>query len=266
MADQMSEARPIVGDPDLDPELRACIEQANAAMHVVADAAGRLPQPQEESERQILALGLYGTIIEHYSACLLLGLFSEPRAIPIILRSEYEALVDLDNLAQDRSYHCRIEHANIVQTLKIMSGGPLRKDFQQGRRETYAELSARQAELEFEGKASLSIKKRCKTVDRLNEYEGIYGLLCLDTHNNASALAERHLSEREDGTPIISIFGPYDPERVRMRLNFGLQWLFQAAHIIHSIFGVPAPEIRELAERFERERAKQLVPPAGAGS
>lgn len=148
------QARPLVGDPNLDPELRACIEQANAALHVVADAAGRLPQPQEDSERQILALGLYGTIIEHYSACLMLGLFSEPRAIPIILRSEYEALVDLDNLAVDPSYHCRIEHANIVQTLKIMSGGPLRKDFKQGRRKEYEELSARQAELEILGHRS----------------------------------------------------------------------------------------------------------------
>lgn len=249
------DARPVAGDPNLDPELRACIGRACAAVLVVAGAARRLPQPQQDSMPQILALGLHGTVIEHFSSCILLAQYSEPRAIPIILRSQYEALVDLENLAKDRSYHCRIEHANIVQTLKIMRGGILRKHFQEGRPETYGELSARQAELELEGKASLSLKTRCATVDRLDEYQGIYGLLCLDTHNNASALAERHLSERPDGSPIISIFGPYEPERVRMRLDFGLQWLFEAAHITHSIFGVPAPEVKELGVRFDRERA-----------
>ncbi len=48
-------------------------------------AANRLPQPQPDSERQILTLGLYGIIIEDLSACLLLALFSETHAIPIIL-------------------------------------------------------------------------------------------------------------------------------------------------------------------------------------
>jgi hypothetical protein len=241
--------------PKLDPKLRACIGRANAAMRVVAGAARRLPQPEEDSMPQILALGLHGTIIEHFSSCVLLAQYSEPTAIPIILRSQYEALVDLENLAVDPSYHCRIEHANIVQTLTIMSGDPLQKDFQQGRPETYEELRKRQAELEDEGKASRTIKKRCRAVDRLDEYQGIYALLCLDTHNNASALAERHLSEGPDGSPVISIFGPYEPERVVMRLDFGLRWLFEAANITHQIFGVPAPEVRELAAQFDRERA-----------
>jgi hypothetical protein len=30
----------------------------------------------------------------------------------------------------------------------------------------------------------------------LDEYDGIYGLLCIDTHGNTPALAELHLSEK----------------------------------------------------------------------
>jgi hypothetical protein len=74
---------------------------------------------------QILALGLHGTIIELFSACVLLAQCGEPNSIPIILHSLYEALVDLANLVSDPSYACRIEHANIKQTLNIMRAGPL---------------------------------------------------------------------------------------------------------------------------------------------
>jgi hypothetical protein len=35
----------------------------------------------------------------------------------------------------------------------------------------------------------------------------------------------------------------------------GLGWLFQSAHMIHSAFQIPAPQVEELAARFDRERA-----------
>jgi hypothetical protein len=166
--------------------------------------------------------------------------------------------VDLDNLLHDASYVCRMEHANIKQTLNIMRSGPLREALQKGHREHYDQLTARLAELEDEGKASLKIWQRCKTVGRFDEYESLYALFCLDTHNNASALAERHLSEGEDGRPLISYFSEYDPQSVAMRLDFGLQFLFQSARMIHGAFQVPTPQVEELAERFERERRATL--------
>ena len=77
--------------------------------------------------------------------------------------------MDLDNLVHDASYHCRIEHANLKQTLSIMRSGPLREAFQKGRSEDYDQLAARVAELEDEGKASLKIWQRCKAVGRSDE-------------------------------------------------------------------------------------------------
>lgn len=254
----MSKTHACVGDPDLDPELRTRAEAASAVVPVVLDAAARLPQPREESMPQIYALGLYGSIIEQFSACILLAQFGEPTTIPIILRSMYEALVDLDNLVQDASYACRIEHANIKQTLSIMRSGPLREAFEKGRKEDYDQLTARRTEIEDEGKASLKISKRCEAVGRRDEYDSLYAMFCLDTHNNASALAERHLSEAEDGSPVISFFGKYDPKVVARRLDLGLQFLFQAAHMTHGAFRVPAPEVEALAARFEQERRERI--------
>ena len=246
----------MVGDPNLDSELRARAEAVSDVVPLVLAAAARLPQPHEESMAQLYALGLYGTMVEQLSACVLLALFGEPSTIPIILRSMYEALVDLDNLVHDASYHWRIEHANLKQTLSIMRSGPLREEFQKGRKEDFDQLNARLAELEREGKASLKISKRCKAVGRSDEYDSLYALFCLDTHNNAAALAERHLSESPDGFPTISFFGKYDPKIVSSRLDFGLQFLFQAARFVHGAFHVPAPEVDECAERFQREHSK----------
>jgi hypothetical protein len=49
-------------------------------------------------------------------------------------------------------------------------------------------------------------------VGRLDEYESLYGLFCLDTHNNGAALADRHLSEMPDGVVQISFFGECDQD------------------------------------------------------
>ncbi len=269
MADNVNEPRALLGDPNLDPELRTRVDAASAALHVVLAAAGRLPQPREDSLAQLFALGLYGTILEQFSACVLLAQWGEPTGIPILLRSEYEAMVDLENLVQDPSYACRIEHASIKQTLSIMRSGPLREEFQEGRKDLFAELSARLAEIEDEGKASLKIWQRCAAVGRRDDYDSLYGLFCLDSHNNASALAERHLSEHEDGTPVISVFGPYDARRVATRLDFGLQWVFESADMVHGAFQVPAPQVEELAARFARERRERRADrggPSAAGA
>lgn len=254
MSNNVSEPRAMVGDPTLDSELRACADAASTVVPVVPNAASRLPQPPKDSMAQIYALGLYGSMIEQFSACVLLAQFGEPTTIPIILRSMYEALVDLDNVVHDASYACRIEHANIKQMLSIMRSGPLREALQKGRKADYDQMTARRVEIEDEGKASLKIWQRCAAVERSEEYESLYALFCLDTHNNASALAERHLSESKDGSPLISFFGKYNPKVVASRLDFGLQFLFQAARMTHGAFQVPAPDVEELAEHFERER------------
>jgi Family of unknown function (DUF5677) len=249
----------IVGDPNLDRGLRARAEAASDVVPEVLKAAKQLRHT--DSMAQIYALALHGTIIELFSGCVLMALWNEPTGIPILLRSMYEALVDLDNLVHEAGYHCRIEHANIKQTLSLMRSGPLRDVFLKDRKQDYDQLIARLEELENEGKASLPIWKRCLAVGRIDEYDSLYALFCLETHNNASALAERHVSESDDGAPLVSYFRQQDPQTVANRLDFGLQFLFQAARMVHGAFQVPAPEVEALAAGFEGARAARLGAP-----
>jgi hypothetical protein len=168
----------------------------------------------------------------------------------------YEALVDLDNLVRDAGYVEQIEAANLKQTIKIMKSGPLRKQYQEGRTADFEHFVTKLSALKANGKKPLDIRDRCDRAGRLDEYESLYGLFCLDTHNNASALAERHLSEQPDGKLLISLFGEYDPQSVARRLDFGLGFLLQAAQMIHGAFKVPAPQLDELAAQARRERAR----------
>jgi hypothetical protein len=57
---------------------------------------------------------------------------------------------------------------------------------------------------------------------------------------------------------MISVFGKYDPQTVARRLEVGLGWLLQSARMIHRAFETPAPQLEELAARFERERRARL--------
>jgi hypothetical protein len=113
------------------------------------------------------------------------------------------------------------------------------------------------AELKANDKGPLDISERCKRVGRTDEYQSLYALYCLDTHNNGAALGDRHVSEQADGTVQMSIFGEYDPQVTVMRLDWGLKFLLDSARMIHGAFQMPALEIDSLAARLEAERTKE---------
>lgn len=242
-------ARPIVGDPNIDKALRTRAEELSDVVPVVLEAAAQLRH--EQNLAQHLAIALHCTNIELFSACPLLALYGEPTPIPIILRSMYEALVDLDNLLHDATYVDRMESANLTQMLKFENSAAMSKKDADA-------FKARLAEFVAKKRGPMDLRARCEKVGRGDEYGGIYALFCLDTHNNAAALMERHISERPDGSIMISVFGKYDPQVVVRRLEVGVGWLIQSARMIHSAFQIPAPRVDELADRFDRERKARL--------
>ena len=187
--------------PTLDPQLRATLDYCVESVALVLDEALKLGH--NEGEPQVLALAIYGTVVELFSACVGLAQLNEPTAIPGILRSMYESHVELDNLLHEAGYIEHIYAAGFEQTLKVMESTSLRQAFKDGRKAEYDELSAKLADLKCRGKGPLKIWQRCKRAGRLEEYESLYGLFCLDAHNNMPALAERHISEKPDGGMLI---------------------------------------------------------------
>jgi hypothetical protein len=237
---------------NLDAALKARISAASNGLSIVHHCAGRLRHTGTDA--QIYALALHATVIELFSACILLAEQGRPAAIPVVLRSMYEALVDLDNLLQDSGYVEYLDAANLKQTLKLMNSATLKTELRDRHPEEYESFARRYAELKAAGKTSLSFECRFKKAGRAEEYDSNYALFCLDGHNNGAALADRHLSETQDGIPLVSIFGDYDPTAVAMRLNLGLKFLLQSAHMIHRAFQIGAPEVDEFAHEQDREK------------
>lgn len=237
-------------------ELGSRVEEASQAVATVLGAAKRLPGPAREDDAHLHAVLLYSRITELFSGCVLLADNGEPTAIPIVLRSIYEALVDLDNLLHDANYVGHIQAANYRQSLKIIKSDALRAELAE---KYQAEVNGFRKELDklkAEGKGPLRIIDKCRMADRLPEYDSLYALFCLDAHNNGSALADHSLSELPDGTLQVSFFGEHDPLSVLRRLDLGLAFLLEAAQMMHDAFKVPAPEIDVLVARFDRERPR----------
>jgi hypothetical protein len=200
--------------------------------------------------------------MELFSGSIVLAKAGEPTAIAVLLRPMYEALVDLDNLLHDASYVEHIEAASLKQLLKLLSSAdkknPLLEGFTDSTPAVSQAMIARFTELKAVGKGPIGIEARCRRTGRLAEYESLYALFCLDSHNNSAALADRHISDQPDGIPLVSFFQEPNPCVVARRLELGMGILIQAARMVHGAFRVESEPLEALVERYQRERAERL--------
>lgn len=215
------------------------------------------------SDAQLHALSLYGTTLELFSGCIVLAKAGEPVGIPILLRPMYEALVDLDNLLRNASYVEHLEAANLKQMLKLLSAlsrnNPLLEGFSDETPEQSQAMAVRYEALKAARKRPLTIEERCRRVGRLEEYETLYALYCLDSHNSGAALAERHLTDQPSGVPLVSFFALPEPQTVARRLEFGMGTVMQAGQMVHSAFRTDSDRLEACLTLYRRQRAERLT-------
>jgi hypothetical protein len=213
------------------------------------------------SHAQIHALSLYGSVMEMFSSCIVLAKAGEPMAIPVLLRPMYEALVDLDNLLHDASYVEHIEAANLKQVLKLLTSAnnhnPLLQGFTDDTPAASQAMTARFAELSAAGKRPLRIEERCRRAGRAQEYQSLYALFCLDSHNNSAALADRHLTDQPNGVPLVSFFQKPNPCAVARRLEIGMDILLQCGRMVHGAFRVTSDLLEVLVNQYQRARTER---------
>jgi hypothetical protein len=232
-------------DPIISQQLTFAHHTIEVMLRCVAVLQFQTPAPQ-------LAIALHGTVIELFSGCVALVECERLSAIPIVLRSLFEAVVDLDNLLQNPTYIEHMEAADLRQrkelliqgrTNPLMSGLDLKLDLV-GELKT---VGPRLAELERRGHGRLKIKDRCIAVGREDEYRSIYALFTLDVHNNISALADRH-------TEAVNIFGVPNLTVVRGRLSLATKYAVESATMIHRAFRTQEPTIAILPSQLEAIR------------
>jgi hypothetical protein len=153
----------------------------------------------------------------------------------------FEALVDLDNLVSDRHYAERMnaaDHREMIKLLKEAPSNPLLVGLAAKHPvgELLATLEAQLADMENRNLGPLPVFARCKTAGRQHEYKTVYAMLCLDAHNNVTALMERHVIPVEGGSVELAPFGDGEPVVLARRLSFAMHWMLQSAEFVHGAF------------------------------
>jgi hypothetical protein len=221
-----------------------------------------------EKRPDLYAVALHASIVQLCGGCLTLAKTEYTAGIPVLLRSLYEALVDLDNLVTDASYSERMEAANLKQLLKILGDpaapNPLLEGLQ--KRQDIPELvrtySDELRELRSRDRDALHIDKKCEAANRKDEYKSVYALLCLDGHNNIAALADRHITGNDEANLQVAAFGDSNPLGLASRIYYAVGWMLTSAQYVHGAFRTS--RIDDIA-RLQREHASARASVEAAG-
>jgi hypothetical protein len=121
--------------------------------------------------------------------------------IPMLLRSIFEADIDLTNMMKITDYYKRMYASFLEEKIRLTkeaaSSRPnsfmaeIRK-----RRKPKEDLDAAQSELDKlknNKTGPIAIRCRAEFAGKLDEYLSVYNMLCLDTHNSIRSLEEWHL-------------------------------------------------------------------------
>lgn len=156
-----------------------------------------------KNPQQLFSICLYARLLELAVACRALLEKNALVGIPILLRSMFEADIDLTNLMQSPDYYKRMNASFLKEKLRFTrevasSRGSLLLDRIRENRNPADDLRETQDQLDrltAEGNGPINIRCRAEFADKLNEYLTIYNMLCLDTHNNIRSLEEWHIKK-----------------------------------------------------------------------
>lgn len=156
-----------------------------------------------KNPQELISVCLYARLLELAAACKALLEKNALVGIPILLRSMFEADIDLTNLLNVPFYYKRMtasflkEKLSFIKETASSSPSPFlevvrksrdsKKDF----RETEAELNR----LITRKNGPINIRCRAEFAGKLDEYLTNYRMLCLDTHNNIRSLEEWHIEK-----------------------------------------------------------------------
>ena len=167
-----------------------------------------------KNPHQLFSVCVYARLLELATACKALPAKNVLVGIPILLRSMFEADIDLTNLMKCPDYYKRMYASFLKEKL------PLTKEAASSRPNLFlAEIRANrnpkkalcetQAELDkliAEKNGPIDIRCRAEFAGKLDEYLTNYKSLCLDTYNNIRSLEEWYIQKlaAEDYRVVVS--------------------------------------------------------------
>ena len=127
--------------------------------------------------------------------------------------------------------------------------------------ETRASLAAARARLEMlkkKDRGPLKIRKRFSKAKLAAEYDSLYALLCRHSHNNLSALEERHIARSGEHYEL-QIFQDDPPDDLVRFLDISLKIAIQSLGLALQLLGAEQDsEYQQLCQDFQQEREQWM--------
>jgi hypothetical protein len=209
-------------------------------------------------------ISLYATIIEQTDSAVTLITKERWTGVNHLLRSAFEAHVDLINLANDEAYLDQMMAAYHREWIKFTGEGVKGENpyliFFKDNPEALEQLAYHKAELERirANGPTLNIFERFEKAGLANEYRSMYNSLCNDTHNNIRALQDRHFRVDEaDGLIEVVIFEDVEPHSFAASLDAFIAIINGSSRIIHQYFDTDAQA--EVEQFHTRRTEKGLI-------
>ncbi len=206
-------------------------------------------------------IALYATIIELADSAVVLLENDRWTGVNHLLRSAFEAHVDLINLANEETYIDQMMASFHKEWIKFTQEGLKGENpfllFKENP-EALEQLAYHKNELaiiEARGPI-LKIFERFQRAGMFNEYRSMYHSLCQETHNNVRALLDRHFRVEEGvGLVEVVIFEEVEPHSLAASLDCFIAIVNGSNSIIHSYF---SSDVQQQVEEFHKRRAENV--------
>ena len=189
--------------------------------------------------------------------------------LPVLLRSMFEADVDLTNCIKDEDYFRNMYASFLKESIRLTKetlsekDNPYLKpiagfhDFRKKLESTQDEL----ANLKSEGYCALTIRDRADKAGKLNEYLSLYHMLCLDTHNNIGSLEDYHIVSGENHENYQVVVFKLTKEDLIANISAIPGILFHRTKDLIDFFGLDYANIGQAFEQFKQiqQRLKKFA-------
>lgn len=232
-----------VGSGSLNTKLLPLLQQV--VSESLQDA--KLFRFNKTNPSQLSVVCIYCSIVEIVCGCMLLLEKNKSTAVPILLRSLLEAYTDFRACIEDPEYYRNMYASFLEQKLRFLKyietspqnpylvGLDKATSVQTERTKLMAEME----KYKKEGRGPLKTRERFARGKLEHEHQAPYWLLCLHSHNNLSAIEDRHLEKHGDDYQV-TLFKEEKSEDLVRHLDSLLGILIDSTRRIHSFLETEA--------------------------
>ncbi|MEX0596676.1 MAG: DUF5677 domain-containing protein [Candidatus Paceibacterota bacterium] len=213
-------------------------------------------QIDRSDKNQLCTMVIYATIIENSTACAHLMSRATFSSMPILIRANLEALIDLKNSIENDRYYKKLHSTFLKQKKNFLHSKVLRGNEEPGlKSDEFKNIEKEYIQIKEEikryienGFGPLKVKDKFELCNSLEDYETTYAGFCLETHNDLSVLEKKHIVHDKNEIPNVALFkerGELDKE------------MFLSTSI--GILGLATKEMAEFLDLIDDETTSNLL-------